>query len=107
MLFACSEPLLKASYHEFRAFREWILATQEESESPLLDHPIAKSLRKRFSHVFPAEIPSGLPPKRDIQHHIDLIPCSILQNKPAYRMNPKDTSKIQIQVEELMAKGLV
>jgi len=30
MLFACSEPLLKASYHEFRAFREWISATQEE-----------------------------------------------------------------------------
>jgi len=27
MLFTCSEPLLKASYHELRAFREWILAT--------------------------------------------------------------------------------
>jgi len=29
------ETLLKASHHEFRAFREWILATQDESESPL------------------------------------------------------------------------
>ena len=52
-------------------------------------------------------MPFGLPPKRDIQHHIDVIPGSIVPNKPAYRMNPKDTSVIQKQGEELMAKGLV
>jgi len=63
VLFACSEPLLKASYHEFKAFREWILATQEESESPLLDHPIAKLLLKRLGHLFPEEMPSRLPLK--------------------------------------------
>jgi len=40
VLFACSEPLPKASYHKFRAFRERILASQEESESHLLNHPI-------------------------------------------------------------------
>jgi len=44
LLFAWSEPLIKASYHEFRAFREWILALQEESESPLPNHPTAKLL---------------------------------------------------------------
>jgi len=49
----------------------------------------------------------GLPPKRDIRHHIDPIPSSILPNKPAYRMNPKETMEIQRQVEELMSKGLV
>jgi len=57
--------------------------------------------------VFPEQIPFGLPPKRDIHRHIDFIPGSILLNKPAYQMNPKDTSEIQKQVEELMAKGLV
>ena len=55
---------------------------------------------------FPEEIPSGLPPQRSIQHHIDLIPGAILPNKPAYRMNPKETTEIQRQVEELVAKGL-
>jgi len=49
----------------------------------------------------------SLPRKRDIQCHIDLIPGSIIPNKPAYRMNPNETIKIQRQVKELMSKGLV
>ena len=69
-------------------------------------HPIAETLIENFCHVFPEEIPTGLPLKRDIQHHIDLIPGSILPNKPAYGMNPKDTNEIQRQVAELQEKGL-
>ena len=65
------------------------------------------SLLRAFAHAFPDEIPAGLPPKRDIQHHIDLVPGAILPNKLAYRMNPKDTDEIQWQVEELVSKGLV
>jgi len=65
------------------------------------------ALLQAYAHVFLDEIPSGLPPKRDIQHHIDLIPGAILPNKPAYRMNPKDTEDIQQQVKELVSKGLV
>ena len=107
MLLAVSEPLLKASHHEFKAFKEWILATLEESETPTPSHPLAISLLEKFSHVFPEEIPPGLPPQRTIQHHIDLIPGSILPNKPAYRMNPKETMEIQRQVEELVTKGLI
>ena len=48
-----------------------------------------------------------LPPKRTIQHHIDLIPGAIVPNKPAYRINPKETMEIQRQVEELISKGLI
>ena len=74
---------------------------------PLPTHPLAVSLLQMFAHVFPDEIPAGLPPKRDIQHHIDFVPGAVLPNKPAYRMNPKDTEEIQRQVEELVSKGLV
>jgi len=70
-------------------------------------HPFALKLLQNFSHVFPDEIPSGLPPKGTIQHYIDLIPRAILPNKPVYRMNPKDTQEIERQVEELIFKGLV
>jgi len=107
VLLACSEPILKASHHELKAFKEWILATLDEDESPKPTHPLAISLLQQFTHLFPEEIPTGLPPKRDIQHQIDLIPGAVLPNKPAYRMTPKDTQEIQRQVEELISKGLV
>jgi len=107
LLLAISEPLLKASQYEFKAFKEWILSMQEEPATPLPTHPVAKTLIQNFCHLFSEEIPTSLPPKRDIQHHIDLIPDSILPNKPAYRMNPKDTMEIQRQVEKLKSKGLI
>jgi len=54
-----SEPLLKASYHEFKAFKEWILNIQYELETPLPTHPIPKSLVQKFYHLFPKEIHIG------------------------------------------------
>ena len=69
--------------------------------------PVVVALLQTYVPVFPQEIPAGLPPKTDIQHHIYLIPGAILPNKPAYQMNPKDREDIQRQVEELVSKGLV
>jgi len=79
----------------------------DEPATLLPTHPVARTLIQNFCHLFLEQIPMGLPPKRDIQHHIDLIPGSILPNKPAYRMNPKDTMEIQRQVEDLKSKGLI
>jgi len=58
-------------------------------------HPLVVALLQTFAHVFPDEIPAGLPPKRDIQHHIDIVPGAVIANKPAYRINPKFTQEIQ------------
>jgi len=107
LLLSMSEPILKASPHEFKAFKEWILSIQDELASLLAAHPVAKALIQNFCPLFLKEIPMDLPPKRDIQHHIDLILGSILPNKPAYMMDPKDTMEIQRQVEEWKSKGLI
>ena len=55
----------------------------------------------------PEEIPHGLPPMKDIKHHIDLVPGAILPNKAAYRMSPKEHEELQRQVDELVQKGLI
>ena len=99
--------LLKSQMHEYESYKEWILLGQEPAKVPALSHPFLTPLLQDFSHVFPLEIPPGLPPKRSIQHKIDLIPGSTLPNKPTYRMNPQETQEIQRQVDDLLAKGMI
>ncbi|CAJ2644921.1 unnamed protein product [Trifolium pratense] len=62
---------------------------------------------EEFEDMFPKEIPSGLPPIRGIEHHIDLNPGASLPNRPAYRSNPQQTQETQKQVAELVSKGWV
>ncbi|XP_042016278.1 uncharacterized protein LOC121764299 [Salvia splendens] len=64
-------------------------------------------LVKLYEDVLPAAIPPGLPPMRDIQHCIDLIPGSSIPNKAAYRLRPKEHEELQKQVLELLEKGVI
>jgi hypothetical protein len=66
-----------------------------------LPHAITNLLRE-FKDIFPVEIPLGLPPLREIEHQIDLITGAMLSNRAAYRTNPKETKKIQWQVQDLL-----
>nr|GEX45596.1 hypothetical protein [Tanacetum cinerariifolium] len=71
--------LLKAEQHEYYSIKDFILLGLDESEPkpPATLHPRIQPLLQSYNHVFPVEIPSGLPPLRTIQHKIDLIPGSI------------------------------
>nr|GEU95761.1 hypothetical protein [Tanacetum cinerariifolium] len=101
--------LLKSKQHEFHPAREFILLglDEEEGKPQPATHPLVQPLLKSYQHVFPLKIPSGLPPMRCIQQKIDLVPCSALPNKPAYRTNPHETNEIRKQVYGLLEKGLI
>ena len=60
-----------------------------------------------FVDVIPKEIPHGLPPMRDIQHQISLIPDLVFLNKLAFIMSPKEHEELKILVDDLLDKGLV
>nr|GFD24780.1 hypothetical protein [Tanacetum cinerariifolium] len=47
-------------------------------------------LLEEFINVFPDELLDGLPPLRDIQHHIDLEHGSQFPNMTHYRMSPRE-----------------
>lgn len=63
-------------------------------------------LHQNILIFMPDELPPGLPPMREIQHHIDLIPGSSLPIKLAYRMSPKEHDGLWRQVEEAIAKKI-
>ncbi|XP_078431690.1 uncharacterized protein LOC144703384 [Wolffia australiana] len=73
------------------------------------DHDVPPSevvqLLEEYGDVFPAELPSELPPLRHIQHAIDLVPGATLPNLPHYRMDPVKYEELYSQVKELLAKG--
>jgi hypothetical protein len=56
-----------------------------------------------FEDVF-KEVP-GLPPKRDIEFSINLMPGAALVSKTPYIMSTPKLKELQMQLEEILKKG--
>jgi len=84
------------------------LVAKEQVTEPQLEVPIAaQPILTEFASVFPEDLPDTLPPMRDIQHAIDLVPGSTLPNLPHYRLHPSEHQELKRQVDELMSKGFI
>jgi hypothetical protein len=57
-----------------------------------------------FPDVFPDDLP-GMPPDRDIEFSIDLLPGTAPIAKRPYRMAPVEHEEVKKTIDELLAKG--
>ncbi|GJT10435.1 putative reverse transcriptase domain-containing protein [Tanacetum coccineum] len=61
---------------------------------------------RNIPEVFPDDL-SGLPPTREIEFHIELIPGAILVAKYPYRLAPSEMKELSGQLRELQDKGFI
>ncbi|GJT05670.1 hypothetical protein Tco_0840132 [Tanacetum coccineum] len=75
---------------------------QESKEKRLEDVPVIRD----FPEVFPDELP-GLPPPRQVEFRIDLIPGAAPVARAPYRLAPSEMKELSKQLQELSEKGFI
>ncbi|GKA42798.1 putative reverse transcriptase domain-containing protein, partial [Tanacetum coccineum] len=84
---------------------EGFLATIHDTTSDVSsihDQPIVSE----FQDVFPEELP-GIPPIRDVEFNIELIPGAEPISKAPYRMAPIELKELKDQLQELLERGFI
>ena len=57
--------------------------------------------------MFPDELPAGLPPSREVDHRIELVPGSSPPSRPTIRLSATELAELKKQLEELVAAGFI
>ena len=71
-------------------------------ELSLSDIPIISDYLDMFSEELP-----GLPPQREIEFAIVVVPGAILSSITPYRMAPVELKELKLQLQELLEKGFI
>jgi hypothetical protein len=74
----------------------------QKKELEIEDIPIVQE----FPDVFPEDLP-GLPPDREVEFSIDLVPGTTPISKAPYRMAPAELKELKGKLEELLDKGFI
>ncbi|GJU74570.1 hypothetical protein Tco_1265975 [Tanacetum coccineum] len=78
---------------------------EEKTEIPerrIEDVPVVRD----FPEVFPEDLP-GLPPTRQVEFHIELIPGAAPVARAPYRLAPAEMKELAEQLKELSDKGFI
>ena len=62
---------------------------------------------KAYEDVMPPELPKALPPKRSVDHKIELLPGSKPPAKAPYRMAPPELAELRKQLGDLLEAGFI
>ncbi|KAJ0943969.1 putative nucleotidyltransferase, Ribonuclease H [Helianthus annuus] len=74
----------------------------EEPKPKIEDLPVISE----YPEVFPEELP-GLPPDRQVEFRIDIIPGAAPIARAHYRLAPTEMKELRTQLDELLAKGFI
>nr|GEX60217.1 putative reverse transcriptase domain-containing protein [Tanacetum cinerariifolium] len=93
-----SHKYVERGYHLFLVH----VTKKKSKEKRLEDVPIIRD----FPKVFPKELPR-LPPLRQVECHIDLVPRDAPVACAPYRLAPSEIKELSLQLQELLEKGFI
>ncbi|GJR45196.1 hypothetical protein Tco_1313299 [Tanacetum coccineum] len=76
---------------------------EDKSEKKRLEDVL---IVRDFTNVFPEDL-LGLPPTRQVEFQIDLIPGTALVARAPYRLAPSEMKELSEQLKELSDKGFI
>ena len=68
---------------------------------------VIKKLLKEFEDVMPDELPRKLPPKRAVDHEIELVPGTKPPARAPYRMTQPELEELRKQLKEMLECGII
>ena len=86
---------------ECEAYLAYVIDTVKERPS-VSDIPTVSD----FSEVFLEELP-GLPPHRESEFSIDVVPGATSASITPYRMDPMELKELKLQFQEQLEKGFI
>jgi hypothetical protein len=75
--------------------------------SPDANHDHAVAVVDEYRDVFPDDLPKSLPPKRFIDHHINLVPDSTPPFRHHHRLSPQDLDELKVHLQDLLDHGFI
>ena len=57
--------------------------------------------------MMPEDLPNELPPRREVDHKIEVKPGTEPPSKAPYRLSQKELEELKSQLDELLAKGYI
>ncbi|GJU94089.1 hypothetical protein Tco_1318845 [Tanacetum coccineum] len=87
---------------DFRKLKELVTGGRRVEENKLEEYSIVQD----FPEVFLEDLP-GIPPTRQVEFHIDLIPGAAPVARAPYRLAPSEMKELSDQLKELSDKGFI
>ncbi|XP_073016635.1 uncharacterized protein [Primulina eburnea] len=85
-----------------RAFLATFISVPEAPSQSVADVPFVRD----FLDVFPEDV-SGMPPEREVEFSIELMPGTAPISKAPYRLAPTEMAELKKQIQELLDKEFI
>ena len=82
-----------------------ITINEDKTKTP---YPVeVQAILDEFIDVFPKDLLGGLPPSRELDHRIELVPRAKPPHRAPYRMSPPGLDELKKQLQDLTEKGYI